>query len=75
MKAKREASMHRKDTERHFWVGRCVCGSARAAVERGEGDEYSRRELSESFGYVVELEPWPVKFQAHAKTCENQRGR
>jgi hypothetical protein len=55
--------------ERFFWVGRCQCGSARSAVEVGEGDDYSRRELSEFFGYVVEREPGPVKFQAHIEGC------
>ncbi len=75
MKAKREASMHTQDTERWWHVGRCACGSARAAVECGDGDDYSRRELSELFGYVVEREPGPVRFQAHAETCQQKEKR
>lgn len=62
-------------SERFWWLGRCACGSVRAAVECGIGDDYSRRELSEFFGYVVAREAGPINFQPHAQTCANKEKR
>jgi hypothetical protein len=75
MKPKREASDRTKDEDRIWHIGRCKCGSVRAAVECGDGDEYSRRELVDHFGYVVSREMGPPKFQAHAESCGNKLKR